>query len=284
MLGLILRFRQSLLLVLLLVVSLSLMSHHASGGKGFSPVTAFLFEATAALGQGLSAVVTGTTSAFHRYVDLVGAREELAAERARAARLQEEVDRLREVELENHRLKKLLAFKALVPYPMIPARVVGKDFNSWSRTLTLSPGRNAGIRDGMAVIRPEGVVGRVTAASAHYALVQLVIDGASDIPVIFQRTRTQGIVEGKITNQCRVKYLNRLADIRVGDRVVSSGLGGVFPKGLLVGTVTSVHKKPYGLFQEVTVTPAVDFATLEEVLVIAPRAEKAEGRGRGSRP
>ena len=282
MLGLILRFRQSLLLALLLLVSLSLMSSHANRAKGFHPVTAALFEVTAALGQGMGTVVQSAAGVWHRYVDLVGAREELAAERARAARLQEEIDRLREVELENRRLQELLGFEERVPYPMIPARVVGKDFNSWSRTLTLSPGRAAGIRSGMAVIRPEGVVGRVLSVSPHYALVQLVIDGGSDVPVIFQRTRTQGIVEGKITNQCRVKYLNRLADIRVGDRVVSSGLGGVFPKGLLVGTVTSVHKKPYGLFQEVTVTPAVDFATLEEVLVIATAPEET-GRDRGPR-
>ncbi|PJA73107.1 MAG: rod shape-determining protein MreC, partial [Nitrospirae bacterium CG_4_9_14_3_um_filter_53_35] len=108
----------------------------------------------------------------------------------------------------------------------------------------------------------------VLSASPNYSLVQLLIDSNSAVPALVQRTRAQGIVEGKIADLCRIKYLDRLADIRKGDLVLSSGLGGVYPKGLVIGTVTSVQKKPYGLFQEVLVSPAVEFSRLEEAFVV----------------
>ncbi len=268
------RFRHSLKLLLLLVVSLGLMTLHAGKEKGLHKPLSFLFEMTAWMESGLSRAALGTREMYSGYVDFVHVKGENRALVERVALLENKLHEQREVKLENERLRKLLAFQESVPFTLLPSKVIGKGFNSWSRTLLINQGRTAGVVEGMAVVRPEGVVGRVLTVSPSFSLVQLIIDSNSDIPAIFQRTRAEGIVEGKISNQCRVKYLNRIADVQEGDVVISSGLGGVYPKGLIVGSVFSVQKKPYGLFQEVTITPAVDFSRMEEVFVV--RNDKLE--------
>lgn len=250
------------------MIALVLMTSYAEQGRGPRGLAAGLFEVTATLESWLSSLASGTADVYEGYIHLIGARKENKTLREKVALLENRLNRIQEIEIENRRLMELLDFQETVPFVMIPARVTGKDFNSWSRTLVVNEGSKAGVAAGMAVVRPEGVVGRVLSVSPNYALVQLVIDGNSDIPAIFQRTRAQAVVEGKITHLCEAKYLNRLADIQVGDVVISSGLGGAYPKGLLIGTVASVQKRPYGLFQEVTVKPAVDFSRLEEVFVV----------------
>ncbi|MDX1763064.1 MAG: rod shape-determining protein MreC [bacterium] len=272
------RFRHSLKLLLLLVVSLVLMTLHAGKEQGIQKHLTFLFEITAWMESGLSQVALGAREAWSGYFRLVHVKEENRALMERVALLENKLHEQQEVKLENERLRKLLAFQESVPFTLLPSKVIGKGFNSWSRTLLINQGRSAGVVEGMAVVRPEGVVGRVLTVSPNFSLVQLIIDSNSDIPAIFQRTRAEGIVEGKISNQCRVKYLNRIADVQEGDIVISSGLGGVYPKGLIVGSVFSVQKKPYGLFQEVIITPAVDFSRMEEVFVV--RNDKFEEYGR----
>lgn len=268
MLSFFLRFRQSILLFILLVTSLILMTSHANQGAGFQVITSGLFEVTAAMESWLSSLIKGVGNLYHGHIHLVGVEKENRVFREQIAVFHDQLNRLREIEIENNRLKELLKFQESVPYTMVTGRVVGKSDNSWSRTLILNAGSLSGVAKGMAVVRPEGVVGKVLSVSPHYSLVQLLIDGNSAIPGLVQRTRAQGIVEGKITNLCRVKYLDRLADVRMGDLVLSSGLGGVYPKGLVIGTVTSVQKKSYGLFQDVLVSPAVDFSRLEEAFVV----------------
>ncbi len=268
MLVFIIRFRRPILLFVLLMTSLVLMTSHAKDVKSFRGLTSGILEVTAVMGSWLSSAATGTVNLYTEYIDLVDTKKENRILRERIARLENNLNRLNEIEIENKRLMTLLDFQKSVPFYMTPAKVVGKGFNSWSRTMIINEGSKAGIDIGMAVVRPEGVVGRILSVSPHYALVQLLIDRNSDIPGIFQRTRAQAIIEGKINNQCQAKHLNRLADIQVGDTVISSGLGGVYPKGLLIGTVASVQKKPYGLFQDVMITPAVDFLQPEEVFVV----------------
>jgi len=265
------RYQQSLTLLALLLLSLVLMTRQAGEKKEEYPYIAFLFEATSWVETGLSTAVSGAIGIYQDYFHLVDVKKENEALKERVALLENKLHLLQEKEMENKRLRVLLHFQENRPFALLPASVVGKDFNSWSRTLVINQGSRSGVETGMAVVRPEGIVGRVLTTSNHFALVQLILDSNSDIPAIIERTRAEGIVSGKITNHCRIKYLNRLADVTVGDRVLSSGLGGVYPKGLIIGTVNSVHKKNYGLFQEVIITPAVDFSKTEEVFVVKNR-------------
>ena len=120
----------------------------------------------------------------------------------------------------------------------------------------------------MAVISPEGVVGQILKASPDYATVLLVTDYNSAIDAIVQRTRAKGIVEGKEGNRCQLKYLLRTEDVEPGDIVITSGLDGKFPKGLMIGEIQKVDKRHLGVFQYAELIPKVDLDRLEEVLVI----------------
>jgi rod shape-determining protein MreC len=120
----------------------------------------------------------------------------------------------------------------------------------------------------MPVVSPEGIVGHVLQTSPHSAKILLVIDFNSSVDALIQRSRAKGVVEGNGESLCRLKYAPRTQDIQPGDTVVTSGLGGRYPKGLLVGKISKVDKKSYGLFQQAEIVPSVDFAKLEEVFVI----------------
>ncbi|NVM57832.1 MAG: rod shape-determining protein MreC [Desulfobacterales bacterium] len=173
-----------------------------------------------------------------------------------------------ESELARERLGKLLEMKTSLPLRLLPAQVVGVDPSGWFKTIIINRGTHDGVSKGMPVIAPEGIVGQIVAASYRYSKVLLIIDPSSAIDAFVQRTRSRGIVEGETEEYCRFKYVLKKADISIGDTVISSGLDRVFPKGLRVGCVEEISKSQSGIFQKTRVRPFVDFARLEEVLVI----------------
>ena len=178
-----------------------------------------------------------------------------------------------ELKLANVRLRGLLNFQTTMTDKVLPAEVVGKDPSPWFKTIIIDKGQDYGIEKGMAVVIPEGVAGQVTDVLPHYSKVLLIIDNNSAVDALVQRARARGIIkggaaEGGAADRCLFKYVLRKHDIVVGDTVVASGLDGVFPKGLAIGHVSSVVKPSSGIFQEVTVTPYVDFEKLEEVLIV----------------
>jgi len=209
----------------------------------------------------------------------------------RIAELQAESHQMKEMVLDNERLRKLLQFREKISTSMVAAEVIGQDPTSWFKSVTLNKGEKDGVRKGMAVILPEGVVGQILKTSPRYATVLLITDYNSAVDAIVQRTRAKAIVEGKGENRCQLKYLLRTEEVTVGDIVVTSGLGGNFPKGLKVGEIRNVEKKGHGIFQYAELTPGVDLTKLEEVFIIteAPplppkekekKLEKTPDRGR----
>ncbi|MBS3905948.1 MAG: rod shape-determining protein MreC, partial [Syntrophaceae bacterium] len=186
----------------------------------------------------------------------------------RMADLQRENDQMREMVLSHERLRKLLQFRETLSSTVIAAEVVGRDPSSWFKSVTVNKGEKDGVQKGMAVISPEGVIGQILKTAPSYSAVLLITDYNSAIDSIIQRTRAKAIVEGGGENRCQLKYLLRAEDVVAGDRVVTSGLGGNFPKGLMIGEIKKVDKKGYGIFQYAELTPSVDFTRLEEVLII----------------
>ena len=174
----------------------------------------------------------------------------------------------REAELANDRLRRLLAFRTESPGRLVPAEIIGKDPAPWVKRVTIDKGVSEGVVEGLPVVVPEGVVGLVTSASAHYASILLIIDPKSSVDALLQKSRVRGIVRGRSADRCVLDYVQRKHDVIEGAVVISSGLDGVFPKGLRVGWVDNVIPKHAGIFQEVVVVPAVDFETIEEVLVV----------------
>jgi len=170
--------------------------------------------------------------------------------------------------LENQRLENLLDMKEAIKPPTLGAAVVGEDVSSWFRTLVIDRGATSGLRAGMAVVAADGVVGQVVKVAANTSRVLLLTDHASGIAATIQRSRARGVVKGKGEGLCSLEFTTREEDVKVGDFVVTSGIGGVYLKGLPIGEVTMVKRGQYGIFQTVTIRPAINIAHLEEVLVI----------------
>lgn len=192
---------------------------------------------------------------------------------------------MKEMALANERLQKLLQFREKISSSVITAEVVGQDPSSWFRSVTINKGERDGVRKGMAVISPEGVIGQILKTSPNYSTVLLITDYNSAIDSIVQRTRAKAIIEGKGENRCQLKYLLRTEEVTVGDIVVTSGLSGNFPKGLMVGEIRKVDKKGQGVFQYAELTPSVDLTKLEEVLVITESSVPLqEEKGKKGKP
>ena len=206
--------------------------------------------------------------AWERASGLLRARDEAEALRARVRQLEQDTARLAEIEAENARLRTLLDFRRTLGGTLLTTRVIGHDAAGLSRTLVVDQGSAAGIAKGAAVLAPEGIVGQVFQVSPHAARVLLVSDHNSGVDAVVQRTRGRGIVEGTADGRCGLKFVKRTEDLQVGDLVVSSGLDGIFPRGLPIGHIQAVDKQGQGLFQYAQIDPAVDVERLEEVLVM----------------
>ena len=235
----------------------------------------------------LYAAVTGTTSRlWANYVDLRRVRGENLRLQEEMAALREEGRRLAEAGPENSRLRRLLDLPAGREFDLVAAQVIAKDTTNWFKTIMINKGSEAGVQRSLPVIATEGLVGRVVEVMPWTAKVQLLTDPVSSVGALLQEQRGTGLVTGDLGQTATVKYLPLMAEVRVGDVVLTSGMGGVFPKGILIGTVTATHRKSGALFQEAAIQPSVDFGRLEEVLVItrergagSPGAPGAPRRG-----
>lgn len=214
--------------------------------------------------QGISAIL----NTWNGYVNLVDTEKHNRELRAALDIMRIENQQLREHFIENQRLKKLLGFKQQFSYPMLPAEIIGKDPSSWFKTVLINRGTRSGVARGSGVICPDGVVGTVIETTPHSSKVLLITDQNSTIDIVVSREQVRGILEGVAENACTVNYIVKQEDIQRGDAVISSGLNTVFPRGILVGTVTESNNNPDGFFKHITVAPAVDFSKLNEVLVV----------------
>jgi rod shape-determining protein MreC len=212
-------------------------------------------------------------SFWDQYVDLVGVRAENQQLRVELERLREEHARLLGVMQENARLRNMVGFMEAYPtLQVVPARIIGRDVSPFFRVTSIriqvDPAR---VEEGMPVVASAGVVGHVSQVEGAWAEVVLAVDPRSSIDVIVQRNRARGIANGlghADDYHSRIAYLLRRDQVRIGDVVVTSGVGGRFPPDLVVGRVASVPAAEFGMFQEVVLEPAVDFSRLEEVFVI----------------
>jgi rod shape-determining protein MreC len=206
--------------------------------------------------------------AWENYFNLVGVRRENLRLRDQIKELNTRLVAADEIMLASQRLEKLLDRKASLKAPVLSASVVGEDLSSWFRTLVIDRGSSSGVMEGMAVVAAEGVVGQIVKVADGTSRVLLLTDHASGIAATIQRTRARGVVKGKGEGFCSLEFTTRDEDVKVGDMVITSGIGGVFLKGLPIGEVTMVKRGEYGIFQAVTLRPLVNIPHLEEVLVV----------------
>jgi len=176
-------------------------------------------------------------------------------------------------------LERLLALRDRSNLNTTAAEVIAAGATPDFRTLTIDKGTRDGVKSDMAVIAPAGVVGRIVIPSTRAAKVQLLIDRNAAAGAVVERSRAQGVVTGSGENRLRMDYVSEVADVIVGDMVVTSGIDGIYPKGYVIGQVESVEKSGTA-YKTITVRPAGDFTSLEEVLVVltpTPAREAAEG-------
>ena len=211
-----------------------------------------------------------------RYIAFWGLREENERLRRRLLELEAERGRFLEAEATNARLRALLELKSSLASSSVSATVIGHSASGWFRSITIDKGSQGGVRKGMAVVTPLGVVGQVTAVASQSSKVLLLTDQNSAVDVIDQRSRAQGIVSGSLEDDAVMKYVKRSEDVQVGDRLITSGLDGIYPKGFPVGVVSKLSKKGYGLFQTVEVTLAANPSRIEEVQVISPLNSRSD--------
>jgi len=212
--------------------------------------------------------------------NVVSTARDLATLRARNNQLQTVVDtltidnlRLKEIEAENERLRSLLRFAQLNPNydfrgGQVIARVISKNPSNYLASITLDLGAEHGIKPGMPVVTERGLVGRIYKVGPLSSTVLLITDPSSGVPALIQRNRLVGVVNGRAGSAPVMDYIPQDAEITVGDLIITSGLGGEFPKNLVIGQVVEVRQRDYEMFQQATVRPTVNFDRLEFVQVI----------------
>ncbi|MFC1704144.1 rod shape-determining protein MreC [Candidatus Omnitrophota bacterium] len=193
--------------------------------------------------------------------------EENSDLKAEVAVLQSQIVSFEEALKENKRLKKLLSFKNQASFQTVAASVIGRDPSNWNSNLLLDSGKNNGISKDAIVIAEGGLVGKIVEVGNSTSRVLLINDTNLNVAAVIQRNRDEGIVSGTLGRQCRMSYLSPSSDVQSGDFVITSGLGGVFPKGILIGKVLDVFEDSSRLMRSCTIEPSVNLFRLEEVLV-----------------
>ena len=210
------------------------------------------------------------------YVALRGVRGENDELRSALARVEEENLQLREALVASGRLQRIAEMRDEFEIPMLPAELVGVDVSAWFRSVLVDRGRTHGVHAGMPVISENGLVGLVTATSLSAAKVMLLLDTQSAIDGVVQSSRARGIVRGTRGDTLEFEFVTRGGDIKPGDVLITSGLGGVYPKGLRIGQVRRVSEPDAKLLQKAEVEPAVDFGRLEQVFLMLRRGPTME--------
>jgi len=255
------------LFVVVVVGHIVLISAQVTSKSGLPLLQEVTFGLVAQVQRAGAAVSDGLVSGWHGYVDLRGVRE-------RNAQLQRDLDAAK-IRLQQERaaaarseeLAQLLDLKSRTNFAVAAAEVLAGSATPEFRTITIGKGKADGLKPDMAVVSPNGVVGRVILPSAGAAKVQLLVDRNAAAGALIERSRSQGIAVGAGTSLLRLDFASDTADIRVGDTVVTSGIDGIYPKGFVIGKVIQADRAG-GSYRAIQIQPAVDFASLESVLVV----------------
>jgi rod shape-determining protein MreC len=201
----------------------------------------------------------------HEYHRLYGENKRLEKE---LGDLRKQIVDQKELEAENKRLKQLFEFKEQVNTQAVAARVIARDISYWSRWIVLDKGIEDGVIPGMVLVSNQGLVGRIVSAGKHIARGILIIDGESRVSVIIQPSRDTGLLEGRGDDPLVITLLDIDAAVKAGDAVITSGLGGAYPKGIPVGKIQTVSVDKDGLHKNAVLKPFADLSKLEEILCL----------------
>lgn len=226
--------------------------------------------------------VSGPVRTFTSWVgDLGVSRSELQELRDQNDELKARVATLEEQVLQYKQVSQLVATAANANQTGVVASVIGLPQNNWSQVVTLDRGSESGIKVGQPVVGPHGVVGQVTSVGASYCRVRLITDQLSGVASLIQRTRAEGVTRGSVSGEVTLDFLGADADVVEGDVVITSGSGGVYPRGLLVGTIVAITNNKTALYQDLTIEPADHIGSIEAVMVLTGTAPASAATAAG---
>ncbi len=275
------RARELVIVATLLAVPVLFLRANLASSDHLNMVDRAILRISAPLQAGLTALVGGVGHVWSKYIALVHVKEDNGRLADENARLRAELVAARNAAAREGELEKLLALRASVQFDTIAARVVAVETSAFFRVVRIKLDRGGDeVKPGMAVIASAGVVGRVQRVFGSWCDVLLAADPKSSIDVVVARTGGRGVVKGIAGNdryRTRIEYLERKDEAAEGDLVVTSGLGGFFPRDLPVGKIVKVDKRGFGLYQDAEVQPVVEFGKLHDVLVVVPREAQPAG-------
>jgi len=274
------RRRTGYLFLAVMVGHVMLISTQVHAPSGASVIEAVTFSIFSEAERAAAAVIDGVRGVWSGYFALQAARAENEELRRQLADLQVRLQEQRALALRSQQLQALLDLRAQVSLPTAAATVISADPTPWFRSVTINKGTEDGLRPNMAVIAPDGLVGRIVGEVApRAARVQLLIDRNAAAGAMIERSRASGVVAAAAGDPPLImEYVSNQADVKVGDTVVSSGIDGIYPRGFVIGRVESAVNSPGGA-RSIRVRPAVDFTALDEVLVVLLQAAEPIAEG-----
>jgi rod shape-determining protein MreC len=276
------RQRTGWLFTAVTVAHIILISAQVNTRSGVPMLEAATFGVFAEVQRATTGVIGGVQDSWENYFALQRVRDENAQLTAEMARLRVQMQQERALAQQSRGLQQLLDLRSSLEVETTGASVIGAGASAEFRTMTLDKGTGDGLKADMAVISPDGVVGRVILPTARASKLQLLIDRNAAAGAMIERSRAQGLIMGTGSG-LRLDYVSGTADVKIGDRVVTSGIDGIYPKGFVIGQIQSVERGG-GDFSVIVVQPAVEFAALESVLVVLtpPVATDIENQGPGT--
>jgi rod shape-determining protein MreC len=274
------RARELVIVAMLVALPLLFLRANLASPEHLNVVDRAILRVSAPLQAGVTGLFRGIGHVWSGYIALVHVKQDNARLTDENARLKAELAAAEEGASRAASLEKLVGLKPLVQTETIAARVIGVETSSFFRIVRVKLDRGSdgdSIKPGMAVLASEGVVGRVQRVFGPYSDVLLAADPKSSIDVIVARTGGRGVLKGIAGDnryRTRIEYLERKDEVAEGDLVVTSGLGGIFPRDIPVGKIVKVAKKDFGLYQEAIVEPVVDFGRLRQVLIAVPKEQQ----------
>jgi len=253
----------SIVLVSLLLVTINI--RHDKSSLFLESVVVWFFSPVQSL---LTNTVETVSETLNYYFFLVGVSRENERLLLEIDRLSQEKNELLEKNKYLERIEKLVGNIGKNQRTIITAKIIGRDATQWSKMVFIDKGTNHQVKENLVVMTDAGIVGHVIHVSTKTSKVLLITDSRSAVDSLFQETRGTGVTVGTGQDACKMKFVPIEANVSIGDRIVSSGLGGIFPKGLMVGVVVDVVKKRQDLFQNITVAPSADLSQMEEVAVV----------------
>ncbi|HXH74569.1 MAG TPA: rod shape-determining protein MreC [Bacteriovoracaceae bacterium] len=231
-------------------------------------------EVVSPMQESLASSKKNLSSLWENYLLIVNTSKENSVLKKQISRLESDIFTMEEVRKENLRLKGLLNYSEEMGQEKVLAQVVGWDSANEFKVIRLNKGTDHGIKVMSPVITDNGLVGYVYRVMPNYSDVLTILDQNNRVDVVVERTRTHGIVEGVMSFKCALKYVMRNEPVEVGDKLITAGVGGIYPKGVKVGMITDISKENFGMTLSIEVVPSVDFDKLEEVLVLIPTEAK----------